>query len=134
MKKVGIWIDRRRAVIVTIDGGKESRRVIEGDVERHAKPRGGWRMRLPWGPQAPIKEHTREQHYQNQVINFYKDVIKHIGTADHLLVMGPADAKKEFAQQVEKSPALKNVPITLEPADKMTDPQIAARVREFQVG
>ncbi len=108
--------------------------MIEGDVERHAKPRGAWRMRVPWGPQAPVNEHNREEHYMHQVVNFYKDVIKAIGKADHLLVMGPADAKREFAQQVEKAPALKDVPITLEPADKMTDPQIAARVREFQVG
>jgi stalled ribosome rescue protein Dom34 len=130
VKKVGIWIDRRRAVVVVIEDGEESQRVIDADVERHAKPSGGWRTSTPWGPQAPVSEHGREEHYRHQVARFYKEVIKAVGKPDQLLVMGPAQAKREFADMVEKAPELRGVALKVENADRMTDPQVAARVRD----
>ena len=129
MKKVGIWIDHRKAVVVTIENGDEKLQTIEGDIERHAGPSGGWRTSTPWGPQAPVNEHGREEHYRKQVTNFYKEVVKAIGKPDQLLVMGPAQAKREFAESLEKVANLRDVPLKVVSADKMTDPQVAAKVR-----
>ena len=118
MKKVGIWIDHRRAVIVTIEHGQETIATMEGDADR-----------LPAGPQSSINEHRIEENYKLHVVHFYKDVIKAIGKADQLLVIGPAQAKHEFAEEVEKVADLRAVPRKIEAADKMTDPQIAAKLR-----
>lgn len=122
MKKVGIWIDHRRAVVVTIENGEESIKTIEGEDDHKRKS---------MGPQA-INEHRVEENYRLHVVNFYKDVIKDIGKPDQLLVMGPAQAKLEFAGEVEKVSELRGVTMKIETADKMTDPQVAAKVRETQ--
>lgn len=131
MKKVGIWIDHRKAVVIQIIDGVESRSVIKADVERFSGPTGGWRMKTPWGPQATVNEHQREARYQHQLARFYKDVVVRIGHPDQLLVMGPAAAKNEFADLAAKASDLRGVPLAVEPADKMSERKIAARVREY---
>ncbi|HEU4364316.1 MAG TPA: hypothetical protein VFT13_02505 [Candidatus Krumholzibacteria bacterium] len=131
MNKVGIWIDHRKAVVIQIIDGVESRSVIKADVERHAGPSGGWRMKTPWGPQATVGEHQREERYQHQLARFYKDVVHRVGHPDQLLVMGPAAAKNEFVDLASKAPDLRGVPLAVEPADKMSERKIAEKVREY---
>jgi hypothetical protein len=133
MKKVGIWIDHRRAVIVTIENGNQSIATMEGDMDRQPKAAGRTGSKTKWGPQAPVNEHRMEEHYKLHVVHFYKDVIKAIGKPDQLLVMGPAQAKHEFAEELDKTHELRDVPRKVETADKMTDPQIAAKVRATEI-
>jgi len=129
MKKVGIWIDHRTAVVVTIEDGQESIKTIEGTADRQPKAAGRSGNPTKWGPQATINEHRVAENYRLHVVNFYKDVIKSIGKADQLLIMGPAQAKLEFVEEVEKVADLRAVPRKVETVDKMTDPQVAAKVR-----
>jgi hypothetical protein len=129
MKKVGIWIDHRRAVVVTIENGQESIHTIEGDVDREPKAAGRTGNPTKWGPQAPINEHRLEENYRHHVVNFYKEVIKSIGKPDQLLVMGPAQAKREFADELQKIGEMRGINLKIETVDKMTDPQVAAKVR-----
>lgn len=133
MKKVGIWIDHRRAVVVTIENGEESVQTIEGEADRQPKAAGRSGNATKWGPQAPINEHRIEENYRLHVVRFYRDVIKAIGKPDQLLVMGPAQAKLEFAGEIEKVADLRGVPRKIETADKMTDPQVAAKVRATEI-
>ena len=44
-------------------------------------------------------------------------------------IMGPGEARNEFKRHVENSPLARRI-VGVETADKMTDPQIAARVRK----
>jgi hypothetical protein len=133
VRRIGIWIDHRKAVVVTIDQGTQAHRTIEADVGRHAKATGGWRTATPYGPQVPNEEHAREHRYMHHLVDFYKDVIKAIDGPDHLLIMGPAQAKDEFANEVRKTPTLRHVPLTVVAADKMSDARIVERVRKFEV-
>ena len=132
MKRVGIWIDRRKAIVVTIDEGQESRQVFENDEERHPGPEGSRRTGTAYGPQATSLEKQVEARVQLHVVNFYKEVIAAIGKPDSLLVIGPAQAKLEFAEQVEKAPSLRGVKIKVEAADRMEEAQVAERVRKAE--
>ena len=132
MRKVGIWIDHHRALITVIDAGTESQQVIESDMERHPGPPGSRRTGLAYGPQAANLDRQREERERHHAAGFYRDVIKAIGKPDELLVMGPAEAKHEFAQLVEKSPELRGVKMRVEAADRMTETQVAAKVRNAE--
>lgn len=129
MKKVGIWIDHRNAVVVTIEDGRESINTIASDVDHQPKAAGRSGNPTKWGPQATFNERRIEENYRHQVVLFYKDVIKSIGKVDQLLVMGPAQAKLEFTDELKKVADFRQVPLKVETVDKMTDPQIAAKVR-----
>jgi len=129
MKKVGIWIDHRRAVVVTIDGGQESRQVVESDLERHTGPEGSRRTSTKYGPQVTDLERQVLEKSRHHLVAFYRDVIKCMGKPDRLLVMGPAEARREFVDLFEKDPALRGINMTVEAADRMTDEQVAVKVR-----
>ena len=132
MKKVGIWIDHTKAVVVTIDAGTETLEVVESNVGRHAGPSGGSRTPTPFGPHAPNREHARERQYEQHLVKYYKDVISHLGQPDQLLLIGPARAKNELKAEFDKTP-LRDIPTTLETTDEMTDPQVMAHVRAFEM-
>jgi hypothetical protein len=131
MKKIGIWIDHRRAVVVTIDEGGESRHVVESDIERHAGPEGSRRTSTPYGPQATSLERRMELKNRLRITNFFKKVIKGLGQPDHLLVMGPAKAKREFVELLKKTGG-RRVKVKMETADRMTEAQVAAKVRKTE--
>lgn len=65
----------------------------------------------------------------NQLNNYYDDVLKALQGANPLLILGPGEAKGEFQKRLQskKFPARL---VEIETADKMTDRQVAAKVRE----
>jgi hypothetical protein len=132
MRKVCVWIDHNRAVIAAVDDGEESLETIPSHAGRHAKPQGGSRTAAPWGPQTSNSERSREHRYENQLAHFYRDVIRHLGHPDQLVVMGPAQAKQELKAEIEES-LLRDVNVVLETAGEMTDPQVLARLRSFEI-
>lgn len=132
MRKVCVWIDHSRAVVAAIDDGEETLEKLDSHVERHAHAPGGRRLAVPWGPQAGGDERSRERRYGNELARFYRDVIRHIGLPDQLVVMGPAQAKLELKAEIEDS-LLRDVNVVLETAGDMTDPQVLARLRSFEI-
>jgi len=132
MRKVCVWIDHSRAVVAAIDDGEESLETIASNAGRHVRAGGGWRTATPWGPQASNDERSRERKYDNRLGEFYRDVIRHIGQPDELVVMGPAQAKQELKAEIEES-LLRDVHVVLETAGEMTDPQVLARLRSFDI-
>ena len=39
--KIGVWIDHRKAILVSFDNGVEVVHEIESDVEKHVRETGG---------------------------------------------------------------------------------------------
>jgi len=132
MRKVCVWIDHNRAVIAAVDDGEESIETIPSDAGRHPRAHGGSRMVAPWGPQTSNDEYARERRYESHLAHFYRDVIRHLGQPDELVVMGPAQAKQELKAEIEES-LLRDVHVVLETAGEMTDPQVLARLRSFDI-
>lgn len=132
MRKVGIWIDHSRAVVAVIDEGNESLETVESNLGRHAGASGGSGTSTPWAPRGANREHARERQYEHHLVKYYHDVIKHLGKPDQLILIGPARAKNEFKAELDRTP-LRDVPTALETTDEMTDPQVMAHVRAFEM-
>ena len=65
----------------------------------------------------------------NQLNTFYDAVLTTLGNADSVLIIGPGEAKGEFQKRLKSKKFPAHV-VELETADKMTDPQVAALVRQ----
>ena len=126
--KAGVWIDHHRAVLVRVTDAGEEITEIESDVE---KP-----VSLPAGsgsgsehPQHYLSEIKQEHKFMNQLNGYYDEVLKALHGVELLLICGPGEAKGEFRKRLESKhfPA-KTVDVVT--ADKMTDPQVAAKVRK----
>ena len=130
-KYIGIWIDHRKAVIVASDEKKQPIVHVESDVEGHVRLKGGARSKTPYGPQDVSSESKREERYKHHLREYYKRVIELVSDADSILVFGPGEAKLEFVKEMRKSKELAHKIAGVETVDKMTDPQIAQKVKSY---
>jgi hypothetical protein len=120
-KEVGLWIDHRQAVIVIVtDKGEEIRR-IRSNMEKHVRFASG-------SSEDGSAEDVRDRQFRNHLNRYYDDVIVCIRDAELIQIFGPGEAKSELKKCLE-SEELKGHIIGIETVDKMTDRQIAAKVR-----
>jgi len=141
MKKyIGIWVDHKKAVIVTKKRPERSYEEdveiavtqISSDVERKVRLAGGSRTRnTPWGPQEVAVDSKIEARQKQQLKKFYHQIIEFIKDADKILIMGPGEAKLELKKEIEKSKALIPKIVGVHTSDKMTNNQIAAKVKSY---
>jgi hypothetical protein len=130
-KRVGVWIDHEQAVILSIVNGREETERIKSAAEGRVRLSGGARSRSPYGPQEIASERKREERRRHQLHRFYGEVTEAIRDADRIFIFGPGEAKLEFEKELRRSKQLAVRIAAVETADKMTEPQLAARVRAF---
>jgi hypothetical protein len=62
---------------------------------------------------------------------YYQKIIRAIRDARKIMIFGPGEAKLEFEKELRKSKELAAKVVAVEAADKMTERQIAAKVRRY---
>jgi stalled ribosome rescue protein Dom34 len=127
--QVGLWIDHRKAVILTVSGDGEATRIIESNVEKHVRYSGGAGSGTSHESRPGTGEDTRERHFEGQLAKYYDEVIAEIRNAEAILIFGPGEAKGELRKRLEHDGLGARI-VGVETVDKMTDRQIAAKVRE----
>jgi len=132
-QSVGLWIDHRKAIVVTIKNEKEAVQVIESNVEPRVRFSGGSRTATPYSPQDVASEGKRDERFRHHLDAYYGEVIQAIREADSILIFGPGEAKGELKKALEESRELGRRIVGVESADKMTQRQIAAKVRDYFV-
>jgi stalled ribosome rescue protein Dom34 len=120
-KQLGLWIDHREAVIVTVAPAGEEIKRIDSDMEKHARFSG----HSPEG--SP--EDQRDRRFANHLQQYYDEVVAAIRDADSILIMGPGEAKGELEKRLEQE-RLSGRIVGIETVDKLTEPQIVAKVRQ----
>lgn len=132
MKKyTGLWVDHKKAFIVSITGEKETGTMIESNAEGHIRLSGGSRSRTPYGPQEVSSERKMEERRKHQLRRYYEEIIQAIKDAKKILIFGPGEAKTELKKEMEKKKELSGKIVGIEPADKMTEKEIRAKVKKF---
>ena len=120
-KEVGLWIDHREAVIVTLQDKAEDIQHVESDVEKRVRYSGA-------ADTNGVGEDKRDRRIEGHLEHYYDEVMTHLQDATAVLIMGPAEAKNEFHKHMEKKLPTTKI-VNVEAADKMTDAQIVAKVR-----
>jgi hypothetical protein len=122
-KQVGLWIDHRKAVIVIITQAGEEIKEITSNMEKHVRFTGGT------ASEDGSTEDVRDRQFGNHLNNYYDEVIGFIRDADSIQIFGPGEAKGELKKRLEHEGRKGHI-LAIETMDKMTDHQIAAKVRE----
>jgi len=118
---MGVWIDHRKAVIVSLtENGEKTTRIISG-MEKH--------VRFSGGAEDSAAEDQRDRRFTGHLDKYYDKVVSRIRDADSILILGPGEAKAELRARLEGE-ALGGRIVGMETVDKMTDHQIAAKVRQ----
>ena len=127
---VGVWIDHRKAVIAMVSDTGEKTKVIESKVEKQPGRFAGVRSTTPYESQKVPADDSRERDFTGHLHGFYDEVIAAIRDAESILIFGPGEAKGELKERLERD-RLGGRIVAVETVDKMTDRQIAAKVREY---
>jgi len=120
-KGIGLWIDHRKAVIVMVSDEGEEVKEITSNMEKHVRFSSG-------ASEDGSSEDVRDRQFENHLNSFYDAVIAVIHDGDSIQIFGPGEAKGELEQRL-KSKELSECIVSVETVDKMTDRQIAAKVR-----
>jgi stalled ribosome rescue protein Dom34 len=125
--QAGLWIDHRKAVIVTISDEGNRTQLVESNVGKRVRYSGG--SGGSRGSREGAGEDTRDRHFAGQLGKYYDDVIARIRDAQAILIFGPGEAKGELKTHLERAGLGERI-VGVETVDKMTDGQIAAKARE----
>jgi hypothetical protein len=120
-QQVGLWIDHRESVIVTVTGEGEETKRVTSNLEKH--------VRFSGGAQEVKAEDIRDNKFSGHLNKYYDKVIASIHDAESIFIFGPGEAKGELEKRLA-SEGLEGRIVGIEAVDKMTDRQIAAKVRQ----
>lgn len=127
--KVGLWIDHKQAIIVAIAGKGQETCLVVSMAEKQPRRSGNSSMKGSFEPRQVPADDIRQRVFTGHLNLYYDAVIAALGDAEAILIFGPGEAKGELKKRLEKN-GLGGRIEGVEAADKMTKPQIAARVRK----
>jgi len=128
--KLGLWIDHRKTLVVAVtDKGEETTLVIS-KVEKQPGRSGGIRSTTPYESQQVPADDSRERRFTGHLNIYYDAVIACVRNAESILIFGPGEAKDELKKRLERNKLGRRI-VGVETIDKMSDRQVAAKVRQY---
>jgi hypothetical protein len=73
-KNAGVWIDHRKAVVVTLTESGEELTHIESGAERHVRSASGSRAKNPDAPQRVVPEDILDRKAAQQLNDYYEEL------------------------------------------------------------
>jgi stalled ribosome rescue protein Dom34 len=129
-KKVGLWIDHRKAVIVFLTDEEEEIKLVKSNVEKQIRRAAASRSGGPFESQTVPSDDRQQRKFTTHLNTYYNEVISCIRDAESILIFGPGEAKGELKKRLERE-KLSGRRVDVETIDEMTDHQIAVKVRHY---
>lgn len=132
-KQVGIWIDSKKAIIVTLDGQKEEKITeIDSEIENSVYHNKEGDKGTFSGEHHSDNETKFDNRKKEQMNYFLKSVLFYIKGSDYLYLIGPGETKIKLEQKIHDDKSLEKINLkAVETTDSMTLNEIVAQVRDF---
>jgi hypothetical protein len=127
--KVGLWIDQRKAILITITEKGYETGIIISSVEKQLRRTGDSPLKGNYESQKVPADDSRQRALKGHMNAYYDAIIAYVGEANSILVFGPGEAKIELKKRLKKK-SLEGRILVFETVDKMTDKQIAAKIHK----
>lgn len=128
--KVGLWIDHRKAIIVAVTDTGEEIALLVSKVEKHPQRSGDSPLKGRYESQKVPADDSRQRAFTGHLNIYYDAVVACLRDAEFILIFGPGEAKGELQKPLEEGNLGGRI-AGVETVDKMTDRQIAAKVRQY---
>lgn len=118
-KNLGIWMDHSTANLIDLNSKKKSHSITSEftfDTKEDALTRS-----------ESLMHNKRQQMHEA----YYKDIANEILKYNNVLLFGPTNAKTELHNYLNKDLHFKTIKIAVASADKMTDNQQVAFVKNY---
>jgi hypothetical protein len=126
-KEVGVWIDNRRAVIVTIKNEISAIQEIRSNMDKQTRVSSTPHSKVKKDAEKSTPKKMEDQQVGNPLGRYYEGVISFIRDADAIWIFGPGQIKRELEKSLRLA-ELGNYIVGVATVGKMTDAQITAKV------
>ena len=120
IKRIGIWMDHANAHIIEFSEQPKKTTTVTSAFAKQDKDETLQR--------SESELHNKQQHSQ---LAYRKSLAAVIRNCGEVLLFGPTDAKIELFNFLRKDPLFNNIKIEVRNADKMSDKQQHAVVRDY---
>jgi len=127
--KVGLWIDHEKAIVVAVTEKGEETKLIISMAEKQLRRSGDSPLKGSYDSRQVPADDRRQRTFTGHLNIYYDAVIASIRNAESILIFGPGKAKDELKKRLEKNNLGGRV-VGIETVDRMTERQIAAKVRQ----
>jgi hypothetical protein len=132
VKKAAVWVDQETAYIFRIEGETEiPDEVIKSGVESRIRTKGEGKVSARFGNAFIDDQEKKQSRQRNQRKKYFNEIIEKIDDADYIYLFGPGRGKEELNNAIEKAHVFKGKVMAIEPADKITQNQMRAKVNEY---
>ncbi len=112
----GIWMDHHNAIFITLENGEfaiQEEKIVAGEYH------------------GDKGEHASNNAEKTDNRKYYKTIASHLLKYDEIFIFGPGKSQEELLNFLHDDQHFKHKKITLGSAEKMTNPQTVAKVRDF---
>lgn len=127
---VGLWVDHKKAVIATVRGRRVETHLTISHVEKQLRRTGSSPLKGSFDDFEVPAGDSRKRAFMNHLNVYYDTVIAGLGAPEHILIMGPGEAKTELKKRLMKTPLGKRI-AEVRPADKMSPSEVALQSKTF---
>lgn len=131
MARIGIWLDKEKAHVVTLHDNQANFETILSNVET-SRDVPGSDIRLKEGSKEIIQDSKFMEREKQQLKIYFKNLVSEIKEADKLVLFGPAETAWNFKKELNSN--YKEISAKLSDvvkADSMTNAQIVAWVKLY---
>ncbi len=116
-KNLGIWMNHSTANLIDVHAKKNDHSILSKFTFNTKE--------------EALSRSEKSMHNKRQQLNeaYYKEIADEIMKYDHVLLFGPTNAKSELHNYLNKDLHYKDIQIDMESADKMTDNEKGAFVK-----
>jgi len=131
MKRIGVWMDKKQAILVAQNKGEYEMQTIPSELE-FFNPKGGSRSKTRWGPQEVVHDSKYTERENHQLRQYFDRLAAALTEAEEIVLFGPAGTNAQFKNRLDAAfPGLASRVLDVLTADSMTENQVKALVRDY---
>ena len=131
IKQTGIWLDKEKAIIISLFEKKHTIKHIDSKIEGRERFEGEGKEYGRFGGQFLSMENKKKNRLKKQSAEYLKRIIQEIKNSDEVVLFGPAEMKTDLEKMIIKDHNLKDKLVAVKTADSMTENQLVAWVKKF---
>jgi len=131
MKKVGIWLDQKEALIVTLFDKSVSKELIISEIETRERIPGEKKIYGRFGDQYLNNEESKKNRINNLTTKYLNTILEQLRKVDEVLLFGPAQTKIKLEKLILNDKNLSSKLKSVQTANNMTENQKVAYVKNY---
>ncbi len=130
-KQVGIWVDTKKAVIISLKEDKTSIKTVPSDITTRERFEGETNQMGKFGEQSLNQEKHKNNRFKNEERQFFKEILSSVAMVDDIVLFGPAYVKRHLEKEIRTHREISSKLLDVVTTDKMTKNQMTEWVNNY---